>query len=125
MPAPVTKLQPIRGTTSLNPGSIEMFATLCHVLYAHIYNPHPIGTEAHHKAATDYLREFQRKAALDRTAADAASATYAIGFQGRNPLIVRVLIGKPPYESLEMMTATGAYVPMDLTGFALIMGPRK
>lgn len=125
---PTSQLAPslthIRGSVTLNPGSIETFAALCHILFAHIYNPHPIGDSEHHKAAREYIMAHQREAAVDLLAADAASATYSVGYRGRVPLTIRVLIGKPIADSFQMLSGTGAWVQMDMTAFALVTPPR-
>lgn len=118
MPAsPIPGLQPIRGHMTLDPGGIEMFAAILHLVYAHTESPSRVGDAEHYKQATDYIRSFQRTAAVDRVEADAAKVVYIVGFANRPPVTVRIWIGRPAASALEVSITNGTFIPVDLTGF--------
>lgn len=112
-----TPFKPMQGHMTLDPGGIEVFAALMHCVFAHANNPVRVGDAEHHKGARDYIRAHQRSVAVDCLGADAASATYSLGRQGRSPLIVRIQLGKPAHEALLLQTQSNVWVPLDLRLF--------
>lgn len=123
-PKPILARPTIRGSMALTPGGIECFATLMHVLFAHVHNPSKVGDGEHHKAAHEYILAHQRKTSVDRVSADASSASYIIGYPGREPISVRILIGKPADRCLEVLAGNGSWVPIDFRSFDVTHGIR-
>lgn len=121
MPDEAPKLTPVRGHMTLDPAGIDVFAALMHCVFAHVGNPSRVGDAAHFQNSVKYIAAHTpRGVEVHRELADAASVTYYITHPRKPvPLHVRILIGRPAAECLEVRSGDGWWVPISLADFAI------
>lgn len=97
--------QPMRVHLTLTPHGVERFASLMHLLAAHVLQDEASGTAAHHARAVDYIRAHARDSvSVQRTHACAGWADYAVSTaNGQPPSMVRVFIGRTLERSLALL----------------------